>query len=399
MLKGKKIILGITGSIAAYKAAALTRLFMKEGAETQVIMTDAATEFITPLTLSTLSKKPVITSFVKGEEGEWHNHVKLAEGADLILIAPATADFIAKMAHGICDHVLVAVYQSATCPVYVAPAMDLEMYRHPANKENIIKLGEYGNIIIQPADGELASGLWGVGRMEEPENILSFIKKKASENSPLHGKKVLITAGPTREPIDAVRYISNRSSGKMGYALAEELTKQGAEVTMISGPVTIPHHNGFTIQNVTTADEMATACLNQFPKSDLIIMAAAVADYTLNAPSPTKIKKKESTLSLELITTTDILAAMGAQKKKTQVLVGFALETDNALENAREKKRNKNLDMIVLNSLADPGAGFEADTNKITIIDHNNRIINFEIKPKRDVAKDIVNKIIQDHYS
>jgi phosphopantothenoylcysteine decarboxylase / phosphopantothenate---cysteine ligase len=399
MLKGKKIILGITGSIAAYKAAVLTRLFMKEGAETQVIMTDAATEFITPLTLSTLSKKPVITSFVKGEEGEWHNHVKLAEWADLILIAPATADFIAKMAHGICDHVLVAVYQSATCPVYVAPAMDLEMYRHPANKENIIKLGEYGNIIIQPADGELASGLWGVGRMEEPENILSFIKKKASENSPLHGKKVLITAGPTREPIDAVRYISNRSSGKMGYALAEELTKQGAEVTMISGPVTIPHHNGFTIQNVTTADEMATACLNQFPKSDLIIMAAAVADYTLNAPSPTKIKKKESTLSLELITTTDILAAMGAQKKKTQVLVGFALETDNALENAREKKRNKNLDMIVLNSLADPGAGFEADTNKITIIDHNNRIINFEIKPKRDVAKDIVNKIIQDHYS
>jgi phosphopantothenoylcysteine decarboxylase / phosphopantothenate---cysteine ligase len=399
MLKGKKIILGITGSIAAYKAAALTRLFMKEGAETQVIMTDAATEFITPLTLSTLSKKPVISSFVKGKEGEWYNHVKLAEWADLILIAPATADFIAKMAHGICDHVLVAVYQSATCPVYVAPAMDLEMYRHPANKENIIKLGKYGNIIIQPADGELASGLWGVGRMEEPENILSFIKKKAVENSPLNGKKVLITAGPTREPIDAVRFISNRSSGKMGYALAEELIKQGAEVTMISGPVTIPHQNGFTIQNVTTAAEMATACLNHFPKSDIIIMAAAVADYTLNAPSHTKIKKKESTLSLELNKTTDILADMGAQKKKTQVLVGFALETDNALENAREKKRNKNLDMIVLNSLANPGAGFEADTNKITIIDHNDKIINFEIKSKRDVAKDIVNKIIQDHYS
>jgi phosphopantothenoylcysteine decarboxylase/phosphopantothenate--cysteine ligase len=303
------------------------------------------------------------------------------------------------MSHGLCDHILLAVYQSAVCPVFVAPAMDLEMYRHPASKANMEKLQEYGNIIIPAVDGELASGLTGVGRMEEPDNILSFIKKKVADQTPLLGKKVLITAGPTQEAIDAVRYISNRSSGKMGYALAEEFTRQGAEATLISGPVSITPQNGIAVENVKTASEMADVSLKKFPDYDIVIMAAAVADYAPENPHQKKIKKSEDTLTLQLNKTMDILAAMGKQKRKGQVLVGFALETDNALENAQEKKRNKNLDMIVLNSLTDEGAGFESDTNKITIIDHNDQIINFEIKSKKDVAKDIVNKIIQDYYS
>lgn len=399
MIKGKKIILGVTGSIAAYKAAFLVRLFVKEGAEVQVMMTESAKEFITPLTLSTLSKNPVISSFVKGGQGEWHNHVKLANWADMIIIAPAAADFIARMAHGICDHVLLAVYQSAACPVFIAPAMDIEMYRHKANKENLKKLEEYGNVIIPATDGELASGLTGVGRMDEPENILDFVKKKLSENKPLSGKKVLITAGPTREAIDAVRFISNRSSGKMGFAIAEELAGKGAEVKIISGPVSSILQNGFEVENVTTAAEMAAACLKQYKNYEIVIMAAAVADYAPSNIVSNKIKKSDENLSVELTRTKDILAEMGQRKNPGQILIGFALETDNELENARLKKRNKNLDMVVLNSLSDEGAGFETDTNKITIIDSKNRITNFEIKSKKDVAKDIVGKIIQDYYS
>ena len=399
MIKGKKIILGVTGSIAAYKAAYLVRLFIKEGAEVQVMMTESAKEFITPLTLSTLSKKPVISSFIKGSEGEWHNHVKLANWADMIIIAPATADFIARMANGICDNVLLTVYQSAACPVFVAPAMDLEMYRHPANKGNLKKLEEYGNVVIPATEGELASGLTGVGRMEEPEMILAFLKKKSDENLPLAGKKALVTAGPTREAIDAVRFISNRSSGKMGFAIAEELAGKGAEVKIITGPVHSALQNGFDVEKVITAAEMANACLKQYKNYEIIIMAAAVADYAPMNSVSNKIKKSGGNLSVELTKTKDILTAMGEKKSPGQILIGFALETDNALENARLKKRNKNLDMVVLNSLSDEGAGFETDTNKITIIDSKDRITNFEIKSKKDVAKDIVNKIIQDYYS
>ena len=399
MLKDKKIVLGITGSIAAYKAAFLTRLLIKEGAEVQVVMTEAATEFITPLTLSTLSKKPVISSFIKGNEGEWNNHVKIAEWADMILIAPATADFIAKMAHGLCDHILLAIYQSATCPVFITPAMDLEMFRHPSNGENLDKLSTYGNIIIPPGDGELASGLSGIGRMEEPENIISIIKKKFNKNLPLTGKRVLVTAGPTQEAIDAVRFISNSSSGKMGYAIADELNKRGAEVILVSGPVSIIDNKPYSIEQVITAEEMAASCKKHFASCDMVIMAAAVADYAPENPATRKMKKENESLTLMLRKTPDILSELSSMKSPGQLMVGFALETDNELENARKKKRNKNLDMIVLNSLADEGAGFHTDTNKITIIDHKDRIINFETKSKKDVAKDIVNKIIQDYYS
>ncbi len=399
MLKGKKIVVGVTGSIAAYKTAVLVRLLVKEGAHVRVLMTDAAKEFITPLTLATLSKNPVVSSFTKGDMGEWNNHVEIANWADLLLIAPASADTLARMAHGTCDNVLLAVYLSASCPVVVAPAMDLEMYRHATTVTNLKTLAENGNTILPAAKGELASGLLGEGRMQEPEEIVAFVKKKFDHKLPLTGVKAMVTAGPTQEPIDAVRYISNRSSGKMGLALARELSRQGAEVTLISGPIALEPDEGIRTIQIETAAEMHTACMKIFSGQKLVLMAAAVADYTPIKPATHKLKKKDNNTAIELKPTTDILAEMGSKKKKSQVLVGFALETNDEMANAKSKRKNKNLDMIVLNSLNDQGAGFGHNTNKISIIDHKNRITTFELKPKNQVASDIVDKIIQEYFS
>ena len=397
MLQGKKILLGITGSIAAYKSAHLVRLLVKAGAEVKVIMTPPATEFITPLTLSTLSKNPVLTSFTRNNEGEWNNHVELGLWADLFIIAPTSANTMAKMATGVCDNLLLAVYLSARCPVVVAPAMDLDMYAHRATQRNFETLKKDGVKIIDSAFGELASGLTGTGRMAEPEEIEAFINDQfgATEKSPLKGKKILVTAGPTYEPIDPVRFIGNHSSGKMGYALAEILAGYGAEVTLVSGPSACEaSNNNIIVRKVMSAEEMNQVCTSVYPKMDIAIFAAAVADYTPETQSTQKIKKTEASFELKLVKTQDIAYNLGKLKKGKQINIGFALETENEEQNAREKLKKKNLDFIVLNSLKDNGAGFGFETNKISIIDKQNNSTQFELKNKKEVATDIVNALI-----
>lgn len=395
MLHGKKILLGVCGSIAAYKSALLIRLLVKEGAEVKVIMTGSATSFITPLTLSTLSKHPVYSDFVKNENGEWNNHVDLGLWADLMIIAPASANTIAKMANGLCDNLLLATYLSARCPVYLAPAMDLDMYKHPATIRNLTTLKEYGNHIIDAEHGELASGLVGTGRMAEPENVVAVIQQALNKKKALTNKKVLITAGPTYEALDPVRFIGNHSSGKMGYALADAMAAQGAQVTLVSGPsaatISDPSIN---LVKVNSAQEMYEVCLNFFSETDVAILAAAVADYKPAHVADQKIKKKSESLTLELVKTKDIAAALGKLKKNGQFTVGFALETENEMENARKKLSAKNFDLIVLNSLNEAGAGFGHNTNKISIIDKQNNVRDFELKNKKDVAQDIINTII-----
>jgi phosphopantothenoylcysteine decarboxylase/phosphopantothenate--cysteine ligase len=392
MLKGKKILLAVTGSIAAYKAAYITRLLKKQGAAVKVIMTAASSDFITPLTLSTLSKEPVHTDFMKNEEtGEWNNHVELGLWADVMLVAPATANSISKMVTGNADNYLMAVYLSAKCPVFVAPAMDLDMYKHQSTKDNLDVLVERGTHIIYPGSGELASGLVGEGRLAEPKEIITYLEDFFRKGLSLTGKRVLITAGPTFEKIDPVRYIGNNSSGKMGFALAQQAMERGAKVTLVAGPNHLEIPSGLNYIPVTSAQEMYETCKDNFDQ-DAVIMAAAVADYTPASVSEIKLKKKEGDLSIELKRTTDILKWMG-ENKENQILVGFALETNDEVENAKGKLVRKNLDMIVLNSLQDKGAGFKGDTNKITILDANNNSEEFELKSKSDVAKDILNKL------
>ena len=391
MLKNKKILLGISGSIAAYKIAFLTRLLVKEGAEVQIVMTQAAKEFITPLTLATLSKKPVLSEFVKDQMGTWNNHVDLGLWADVILIAPATAHTLAKCANGICDDLLTAVYLSAKCPVMFAPAMDLDMIQHPSTIENLKKLQSFGNQTVKSNFGELASGLVGEGRMAEPEELVEILLKHFSENVILKGKKVLITAGPTQEPIDPVRFISNHSTGKMGYAIADKFAKAGAEVTLVSGQVALKSPDeSIHLIKVRSAKEMFEATKQYFDEADIIVLSAAVADYTPAIVAEKKIKKKEDTFTIELTKTVDIAKTLGATKRLDQLMVGFALETDNEVENAIGKIKSKNLDMIVLNSLQNLGAGFGHDTNKISIIKRDGTMIDFDLKSKQEVATDIV---------
>jgi len=396
MLKNKKILLGISGSIAAYKIAFLTRLLIKEGAEVQIVMTQAAKEFITPLTLATLSKKPVLSDFVKDQTGIWNNHVDLGLWADVILIAPTTAHTLAKCANGICDDLLTAIYLSAKCPVMFAPAMDLDMYQHPSTVENLRKLQSFGNQLIKSNFGELASGLVGEGRMAEPEELVEILTKHFSENLILKGKKVLITAGPTQESIDPVRFIGNHSTGKMGYAIADKFAKAGAKVILVSGEVALKSPDAsINLVKVRSAKEMYEATKTHFDEADIIILSAAVADYTPAVVAEKKIKKKEDTFTIELTKTTDIAKTLGALKRPEQLMVGFALETDNEVENAISKIKSKNLDMIVLNSLQNQGAAFGHDTNKICIIKRDGTMIDFDLKSKQDVAMDIVNEVVK----
>ncbi|MCB0555695.1 MAG: bifunctional phosphopantothenoylcysteine decarboxylase/phosphopantothenate--cysteine ligase CoaBC [Phaeodactylibacter sp.] len=391
-LKGKKILLGISGSIAAYKSAFLTRLLVKEGAEVQVLMTPSAKSFITPLTLATLSQKPAFSE-VSSEEG-WNNHVEMGLWADAMIIAPATATTLAKMSIGLADNIIVATYLSARCPVFFAPAMDLDMWAHPTTQENVRRLQNYGNHLIPVGEGELASGLAGPGRMAEPEEIVEYLRRFWQQEQSLAGRKVLITAGPTYEPIDPVRFIGNRSSGKMGVALAEAAARRGAAVILVLGPSRLsPQQPGIQTIRVETADQMHKVAVQHFPAADLAILAAAVADYRPQEASLQKIKKKSDTLNLELTKTPDIAASLGRSKKPGQLLVGFALETQNELTNAREKLEKKNFDCIVLNSLQDAGAGFNYDTNKVSILHKNNKIRNFELKSKAAVAEDILNEV------
>jgi len=394
VLQGKKIILGITGSIAAYKAAILLRLLVKAGAEVKVVMTASAKDFVAPLTYSTLSKNPVYSEFSTAD-GSWNNHVELANWADFILIAPASANTIAKMANGLCDNLLLATYLSASCPVYVAPAMDREMYAHKATLANLEKLRTYKNIIIPAEDGELASGLHGEGRMAEPEHITAFLEKKNADSLRLKGKRALVTAGPTFEAIDPVRFIGNFSSGKMGIAIAEKLASEGAEVTLVHGPIHIENiSKNIKSIAVTSAEEMRKACLQVFSKADITVMSAAVADFRPTQKATEKIKKVDAGLTLKLEHTVDILSELGKKKKAGQLLIGFALETNNEQKNAADKLKRKNLDAIVLNSMRSKGAGPGGDTNKITIIDKYNKVKHFELKPKTEVANDIVTYII-----
>jgi phosphopantothenoylcysteine decarboxylase/phosphopantothenate--cysteine ligase len=398
MLAGKKILLGVCGSIAAYKSAHLVRLFIKAGAQVRVVMTPASTDFITPLTLATLSKNEVALRFSE-PDGHWHNHVELGLWADAFVIAPASANTLAKLANGICDNLLSAVYLSARCPVFFSPAMDLDMWKHPATQSNMEKLKSYGNHIIPVNSGELASGLYGEGRMAEPEEIIEHLQQFLAahiSSEELKGKKVLITAGPTLEPIDPVRYISNHSTGKMGFALATEFVNRGAEVVLVKGPTaTYPAIGGVKVVEVNTAAEMYDAAHLEFAKSDITVMAAAVADYTPAHVNEHKIKKNGNDLNLELVKTKDILQALGAKKKAGQTLVGFALETQNEVDNALQKMKKKNLDLVVLNSLNDKGAGFGHDTNKITVIDRAGKQQRYELKSKAEVARDIVNEVIK----
>ncbi len=394
-LKGKKILLGITASIAAYKSAHLVRLLVKLEADVQVVMTQAATNFITPLTLSTLSKNPVLIDFQKDKTGEWNNHVALGLWADVLIIAPASANTIAKMANGLCDNLLLATYLSARCPVYVCPAMDLDMFAHQSTTANLMKLKEFGNRIIEPQEGELASGLFGKGRMAEPEDIIDFLINENGSSTALQGKKALITAGATREYIDPVRFISNNSSGKMGYAIAESLANEGAIVTLVSGKTNLDiRHTNIRRIDVETAEQMYEATVGFVPENDIIIHCAAVADYTPKEKVTQKIKKKENELVIELIKTKDIAKEVGNLLKPHQLHVGFALETNDELKNASEKLHRKKFDMIILNSLQDKGAGFEHDTNKITVFDKEGNITYFPLKSKIDLAKDIVKMII-----
>ncbi len=395
MLTDKHIILGVTGGIAAYKAAYLTRLFVKKGAHVKIIMTPLAKEFITPLTLATLSKNPILVDFFNPENGDWNSHVDLGLWADAMVIAPATANTMGKMAHGIADNLLLTTYLSARCPVFLAPAMDLDMYQHPATIKNMEILKSFGNYLIEPEVGELASGLVGKGRMAEPETIVDTLEKYFNSTHDFAGKQLMITAGPTHEMIDPVRFIGNYSSGKMGYALAEELAERGAKVTLISGAVAIkPIHKNIQLIPVKSAQQMLEACQLNFENQDAGIMVAAVADYTPKDVSSQKIKKKDEVLFLELKQTADIAATLGKQKKLNQLLIGFALETSNEIENAKEKLEKKNFDFIVLNSMNDEGSGFQSDDNKITIITRKQEIKTFDLKPKKLVAKDIADEII-----
>jgi phosphopantothenoylcysteine decarboxylase/phosphopantothenate--cysteine ligase len=396
MLNGKKIILGVCGSIAAYKSALLIRLLIKAGAEVKVIMTSAAHDFITPLTLSTLSKNPVLSEFVKDKTGQWNNHVELGLWADLMLIAPATANTLAKMANGHCDDLLTAVYLSARCPVYFAPAMDLDMLQHPSTQSNLTRLKSFGNTIIEPAFGELASGLIGSGRMAEPEEITEVLNKHFSKKQRLKGKTVLVTAGPTHEAIDPVRFIGNHSSGKMGFAIAEALADEGATVNLVTGP-SQQHttHPGITVKSVTSAEDMFHVCNTLFQTADITVLSAAVADYKPIVKAEQKIKKSTENLVLELTKTHDIAASLGKLKHNGQVIVGFALETEHEQTNALKKLESKNFDLIVLNSLNDQGAGFGHDTNKVTIIDRQQQKKTFNLKSKKEVAHDIVEAIIE----
>jgi phosphopantothenoylcysteine decarboxylase/phosphopantothenate--cysteine ligase len=398
MLKGKNILIGVTGGIAAYKTATVIRLLVREGADVKVIMTSHAKEFITPLTLATLSKNAVLTEFFNPENGDWNSHIDLGLWADLFLIAPATANSIGKMANGIADNLLLTTYLSVRCPVFIAPSMDTDMLNHPSTVINIETLKAFGNTILEPASGDLASGLTGKGRMVEPEEIVKEIKSfftKKKINKPLKGKQVLINAGPTREPLDPVRFISNYSSGKMGIALADAAAEYGAEVDLVLGPVNIlPKNNSIRVTKVTTAESMATECISKFPKSDIAILSAAVADYTPVKVEKGKIKKTGKALSIRLKQTIDIAEEMGKLKRTKQILAGFALETGDEIKNATSKLKRKNLDFIVLNSLKEPGAGFEYDTNRITIIDKYNNIDKFELKTKEEAARDILDKIV-----
>lgn len=392
-LSGKHILLGITGSIAAYKAANVVRLLVKKGAEVKVVMTPLAKEFITPLTMATLSKNPILVDFFDPTNGAWNSHVSLGLWADAFLIAPCTANTMAKMAHGIADNLLLTSYLSARCPVVVAPAMDLDMYAHDATQENMNLLSLRGVMMIEPSSGELASGLEGNGRMEEPERIVAELERLFTPQD-CSRMKVLITAGPTIEPIDPVRFISNHSSGKMGYALAEELARRGAEVRLVTGKTNLSTSPEIRRIDVTTAEEMCIAAKENFKGATHAIFAAAVADYTPSAPAKSKIKKQDETFALELTKTKDIAAELAAIKTDSQMLVGFALETDNELANAQKKLSQKNLDIIVLNSLNDAGAGFSVDTNRVTILSKKQEPVASPLKTKKDLAKDIINFIL-----
>ena len=393
-MQGKHIIIGVTGSIAAYKAAALVRLLVKEGAEVKVVMTDLAKQFITPLTLATLSRHPVMVEFYNPENGDWHSHVDMGLWADLYLIAPATAKTIGKMAHGIADNLLLTTYLSAKCPVMVAPAMDLDMYRHPATQRNLDILRGYGNLIVEPAEGELASGLIGKGRMAEPEEIAGVVRRFFHAGDDFKGKKVLLTAGPTYEKIDPVRFIGNYSSGKMGFALAEEFADRGAEVTLVAGPVSLQTvHPAIRKIDVESAAQMYEQVMLESDGCDIAVSCAAVADFTPVQKADQKMKRGKETWSLELQPTCDIAEALGERKKPGQLLVGFALETNDETCNAIQKLHKKNLDLIVLNSLKDKNACFGFDTNKVTLIDRDERQFQYELKSKQAVARDIVDQI------
>jgi len=401
VLNGKKILLGVSGGIAAYKTASLVRLFIKAGAHVQVIMTPASKDFVTPLTLSTLSKNPVHSTFFNEEDenAQWNNHVELGLWADLMLIAPATANTLSKMATGNCDNLLIATYLSAKCPVYFAPAMDLDMYKHPSTISSFSALKQFGNVMIPAENGELASGLSGEGRMAEPEIIITFLEADLESKLPLKGKKILITAGPTYEAIDPVRFIGNHSSGKMGFDIANEASNLGASVVLISGPTNLKVKNLLIeVVNVVSAQEMYDACHLYFNDVDVAIAAAAVADYKPKVVASQKIKKESNDFTIELEKTKDILSSLG-QLKKNQFLIGFALETENEIENAKLKIQKKNLDLIVLNSLQDKGAGFQKPTNKVTFIDKAFKIEPMELKSKESVAVDILNKVIEHFYA
>lgn len=394
-LKGKKILVGITGGIAAYKAAILVRILIREGAEVKVLMTELAKKFITPLTMATLSKNPVLVDFFNPENGNWNSHVDLGTWSDAMIIAPATANTMGKMANGIADNLLLTTYLSARCPVVIAPAMDLDMFQHPTTKRNLEILKNDGITIVEPTSGELASGLDGKGRMEEPDNIVDSLVKRIfpPENQNLKGKKVLITAGPTYELIDPVRFIGNFSSGKMGFAIAEMCKEKGADVKVVAGPVSIPFPEGINVIPVTSAREMFDRANKYFEESDIAILAAAVADYTVEEKSDRKIKSSKEGLTLKLKPSVDIAFELGKKKKKGQFLAGFALETNNEIENATKKLGTKNFDCIILNSMKDAGATFNYDTNKITIIDKQGEYIEYDLKTKQEVALDIINYI------
>ena len=401
VLNGKKVLLAVTAGIAAYKTASLVRLFIKLDAEVKVIMTSASKDFITPLTLSTLSKNPVHSAFYEEEEENelWNNHVELGLWADLMIIAPATANTLAKMTNGVCDNLVLATYLSAKCPVYFAPAMDLDMYQHPSTNNSLNSLQEFGNVMIPATSGELASGLVGEGRMAEPEDIVSFIEKDILHKLPLKNKRILITAGPTHEAIDPVRFIGNHSSGKMGFELAKAAANLGGEVVLISGPSNQSvNHSQINRVDVISAEQMYKECHKYYENSDIAILSAAVADYRPKKIASEKIKKKDSALTIELEPTKDILKSLG-ELKKNQILVGFALETNNEIENAKSKIERKNLDLIVLNSLRDSGAGFATDTNKVSILDSDLNCKEFDLKEKSKVANDIFNEIILKLYA
>lgn len=398
MLKGKKILLGVTGSIAAYKSAMLVRLLVKQEAEVKVILTPSARDFVTPLTLATLSRNPVLSEFQQSDTGTWNNHVELGLWADAFVVAPASANTLAKMATGLCDNLLLATYLSARCPVFVAPAMDLDMLAHPSTRQNLATLQKNGNFLIKTNTGELASGLTGDGRMAEPEEIVEQLLRHFGSKKKLTGKRALVTAGPTYEALDPVRFIGNHSSGKMGFVIAEALAEEGATVDLVTGPTTQQtHHSAITLHPVVSADEMFAACRRFYPTSDITVLSAAVADYKPSVRAEQKIKKTGETLTLELTRTPDIAAHLGKEKRNGQVLVGFALETENELANARKKLEAKNFDFIVLNSLNDAGAGFGSHTNKIQILRRTGDPMVFPVKPKAEVARDIVHTILNHH--